>query len=231
MAEHGGMATDEALETSSLPERLHRLLRRRILNNELGAGTRLVEASLAAEFGVSRSTVRQALGKLEAEGLVLISPRRHSVVARMSAADVRDVCYARYVLEEGAARAVLAAGPPSQPPPDLTALFEPLASIVRRMADAAAAGDAAAMVDLDTEFHGQLVRASGKARLAELWATLTPQMGVLMRSSMEDQQLGLHEVAARHQQVLDALRSADPATVAAALYEHYLRAEHTAEAT
>ena len=88
------------LEHVSLPEAVGRALRHRILNNELPAETRLVEANLAAEFGVSRGTIRDAMRSLQAEGLIAIVPRRYSVVTRMSPEDAEDVCYARYVLED-----------------------------------------------------------------------------------------------------------------------------------
>src|SRR3984885_632213 len=90
----------DILEHVSLPEAVGRALRRRILNNELPAETRLVEANLAAEFGVSRGTIRDAMRSLQAEGLIVIVPRRYSVVTRMSPEDAEDVCYARWVLED-----------------------------------------------------------------------------------------------------------------------------------
>ncbi len=76
------------------------MLRHRILNNELPAESRLVEANIAAEFGVSRGTIRDAMRSLQAEGLIDIVPRRYSVVTRMSTEDAEDVCFARYVLED-----------------------------------------------------------------------------------------------------------------------------------
>ena len=79
------------LEHVSLPEAVSRALRHRILNNELTADTRLVEANLAAEFGVSRGTIRDAMRSLNAEGLIAIVPRRYSVVTRMSHEDAEDV--------------------------------------------------------------------------------------------------------------------------------------------
>src|SRR3984885_707972 len=88
------------LEHVSLPEAVSRALRHRILNNELPAETRLVEANLAAEFGVSRGTIRDAMRSLSSEGLIAIVPRRYSVVTRMSHEDAEDVCFARYVLED-----------------------------------------------------------------------------------------------------------------------------------
>ncbi len=93
------------LEHVSLPEAVSRALRRRILNNELPADSRLVEANLAAEFGVSRGTIRDAMRSLHAEGLIAIVPRRYSVVTRMSPGDAEDVCFARYVLEDGSVQA------------------------------------------------------------------------------------------------------------------------------
>ena len=93
------------LEHVSLPEAVGRALRHRILNNELPAETRLVEANLAAEFGVSRGTIRDAMRSLQAEGLIAIVPRRYSVVTRMSTEDAEDVCFARYVLEDASVEA------------------------------------------------------------------------------------------------------------------------------
>src|ERR1041384_4042300 len=90
------------LEHLSLPEAVGRALRHRILNNELPAETRLVEASLAAEYGVSRGTIRDAMRGLQAEGLIAIVPRRYSIVTRMSIEDAEDVCFTRYVLEDAA---------------------------------------------------------------------------------------------------------------------------------
>ncbi|WP_026423780.1 GntR family transcriptional regulator [Actinokineospora inagensis] len=206
------------LEHLSLPDTVHRLLRTRILNNELPSGTRLVEASIAEELGVSRATVRSALARLAGEGLVDISPRRHSTVTRLSHEDIQDACYARYVLEEGAVRAVLAHG--------TAELVDPLTDLVDRMEHAARDRDLAAMVDLDTSFHGTLVAAAHKPRLARLFAGMDAQMGAVMRSSLEEQHLDLAEMPRMHRDLVDALAAADPPTVASTLYRHYLRADY-----
>lgn len=199
----------------ALPDSVHQLLRRRILNNELGAGTRLVEANLAEEMRVSRATVRVALRQLAQEGLVEIAPRRHSIVTRMSYEEIDDACYARYVLEEGAMRAVANAR--------LAALADELDEVTERMLGAAQTGDLAAVVDLDTEYHGCIVRESGKRRLAGLWSTLDGQMGALMRSSMEDQHITLVDAVERHRELTDMIRHADRTEIAEQLYAHYLR--------
>ena len=71
----------------SLPEAVRLTLRRRILNNELAAGERLIEASLAAEFGVSRTTLRSALMELlvEAGGRARLAELWHSLDGQMGA--------------------------------------------------------------------------------------------------------------------------------------------------
>jgi len=198
----------------SLPEVVRLTLRRRILNNELAAGERLIEASLAAEFGVSRTTLRSALMELKNDRLVEFSPRRGCWVARMTRAEIEDACFARYLLESGAVndgRTVIS--------DDLVASLE---GELAAMAKAVAAGDLAETVECDTRLHGLLVEAGGRARLAELWHSLDGQMGSLMRSSIEFQGADLADVVGRHQSIIDAVSSRDMSLIAAALADHYL---------
>lgn len=198
----------------SLPEVVRATLRRRILNNELTAGERLIEANLAAEFGVSRTTLRSALMELRNDRLVEFSPRRGCSVARMSRAEVEDACFARYLLESGAAcedRSVIDDN-----------LITSMEKELDAMAESAGAGDLAAIVECDTRLHGLLVEAGGRARLAELWHALDGQMGALMRSSLEFQGSDLSEVVTRHRMLIDAVRTKDRVFMAAAIKDHYL---------
>lgn len=198
----------------SLPEVVRMTLRRRILNNELAAGERLIEANLAAEFGVSRTTLRSALMELKNDRLVEFLPRRGCSVARMSRAEIEDACFARYLLESGAAcedRAVID-----------DSLIASLEKELDAMAECVGAGDLAAIVECDTRLHGLLVEAGGRVRLTELWHALDGQMGALMRSSLEFQGGDLSEVVTRHQMLIDAIRTKDRVLMAAAIKEHYL---------
>jgi DNA-binding GntR family transcriptional regulator len=198
----------------SLTEAVRVTLRRRILNNELAAGERLIEANLAAEFGVSRTTLRAALMELKNDRLVEFSPRRGCSVARMSRAEVEDACFARYLLESGAAcedRAVI--------DDNLVASLE---KELDAMAESAGNGDLAAIVECDTRLHGLLVEAGGRARLTELWHSLDGQMGALMRSSLEFQGSDLSQVVARHRSLIDSIRTKDRVLMAAAIKNHYL---------
>ncbi|MCW2929320.1 MAG: Transcriptional regulator, GntR family [Actinomycetia bacterium] len=198
----------------SLPEVVRQTLRRRILNNELAAGERLTEASLAAEFGVSRTTLRSALMELKNDRLIEFSPRRGCWVARMSRAEIEDACFARYLLESGTVceeRAVIDDNV-------LAALGKELDAMV----DAVGSGDMAETVECDTRLHSVLIAVGGRTRLAELWHSLDGQMGALMRSSLEFQGGDLTQVIDRHRTLIEAVASRDRAVISAALKDHYL---------
>ena len=75
-------------------------LRQAILKGELKPGERLMEIQLAKKLGVSRTPVREAIRKLELEGLVLMIPRKGAEVAEITAQDLEDVLEVRGALEE-----------------------------------------------------------------------------------------------------------------------------------
>jgi DNA-binding GntR family transcriptional regulator len=204
----------DVLEHVSLPEAVGRELRHRILNNELPAETRLVEANLAAEFGVSRGTIRDAMRGLQAEGLIAIVPRRYSVVTRMSTADAEDVCYARYVIEDACFDRGLGE--------DTEELVQALQAELEQMSAAAAADDMDALVESDTRFHELLVGVSGRGRLKDLWSMLNSQMGALMRAEIERQGISLLDAVERHRAIFDAVSDDDVPRLREELHAHYL---------
>lgn len=201
-----------AIDHPSLPDVVRVTLRRRIINNELPEGTRLLETRLAEEFGVSRTTLRSALRELKRDGLVEISPRRGCFVARMDPTDIHDICFARYVLEAGAASELRIDD----------ALLKALEEALAAMRDAANDGDLEAIVETDTRLHGIIVKRGGGRRVVELWHGLDGQMGSLMRSSLDRQGIDLREVVDRHRKLLDALATKRKATIVKAIREHYL---------
>ncbi len=202
------------LEHVSLPEAVGRALRHRILNNELPAETRLVEASLAAEFGVSRGTIRDAMRSLQAEGLIAIVPRRYSVVTRMSREDAEDVCFARFVLEDASVESGLGTR--------RRELVKALRLAIDHMSIAARTDDMDALVASDTQFHELLIDVSGRRRLKDLWNMLNSQMGALMRSEIERQGIGLDDAVERHRGLLEAVSDGDIPRLRKELRDHYL---------
>jgi DNA-binding GntR family transcriptional regulator len=202
------------VDRDSLPDLVHHELRRRILNLELAAGERLLESKIAEEFGVSRTTLRSALHDLANENLVEITKRRGCFVARMDPSEVRDTCFARFLLEAGAACDNL----------DwiTTEALAELEAQVNNMKDAALVGNMVAIVDADTEFHGAIVSGGKRRRVGDLWHMLDGQMGSLMRSSFDQQGINMTDLIERHVEVIEALRSRDVDVIRAAIRDHYL---------
>lgn len=113
LSENRGVMNDTAvsdpfaslsLEPVSTVDRVAEELRRSLFEGELEPGTPLREVALAAALGVSRSTVREALGMLVAEGLADRVPNRGTQVRRLDRDQVRDVCLARTVIETAGVR-------------------------------------------------------------------------------------------------------------------------------
>jgi DNA-binding GntR family transcriptional regulator len=93
-----------SLEHSSTVDRVAEELRRALFDGEVEAGTPLREKALAEAMGVARSTIREALGVLVAEGLAVRAPNRGVSVTALDPESVHDVCLARSVLEVAGAR-------------------------------------------------------------------------------------------------------------------------------
>src|SRR5438094_6147478 len=92
------------LENLTLWERVHAHLRTEILANRLTAGSELQETALAAKLGVSRGPIREAIGRLAAEGLVIVRPRRGAVVRSLTKDEFIEAYEVREALEVMAAR-------------------------------------------------------------------------------------------------------------------------------
>src|SRR4051812_34148560 len=93
----------ETAERRALVDKLASDLQRRVLSGEFPSGTRLRQSALAAEFGVSRTPIREALRKLQEGGLVELQPHRGALVRGLSAREIRDAYEVRAELEALAA--------------------------------------------------------------------------------------------------------------------------------
>jgi len=91
--------TRSAGETAALVDQLAAKLRSRVLNGEIEVGSRLRQESLAAEFGVSRTPVREALRQLQAGGIVELQPHRGAIVRGPTPREIRDAYEVRAELE------------------------------------------------------------------------------------------------------------------------------------
>jgi len=204
-------AASRPLENLTLWEQVHRHLRQEILANRLPPGTELGEVALAASLGVSRGPVREALGRLAAEGLVTVRPRRGAVVSSLSKEEFLEAYQVREALEMLAVRLAV----PRLGPDDL----EHLRALVDEMAERAERDDVDGFFEANAAFHGALVDASGNARLRELYRQLMAQMGRYRRRSLALRG-SLKRSIAEHRTILRAAGAGDAERAAHLLSEH-----------
>lgn len=143
-------------------------LRNAILTGELSPGERLMEIKLADKLGVSRTPIREAIRKLELEGLVVNTPRKGAEVANISAEDLRDVLEVRRSLE------VLAISLACEKMTDeaLELLYENIDAF-KHSIDAKATSDIASV---DVTFHDIIYKSTGNNRLIQILNNISEQM-------------------------------------------------------
>ena len=151
------MAFDNlSLEHSSTVDRVADELRRALFDGEVEAGTALREVALAEAMGVSRSTVREALASLVAEGLAIREPNRGVHVTELDPESVSDVCRARIVLETAGVRRWAAAAESAR---------DAVRRALESFAAAAPTATPAEFTAKHLEFHASLVALTESARL------------------------------------------------------------------
>ncbi|WIF96003.1 GntR family transcriptional regulator [Caminicella sporogenes] len=143
-----------------LREVVFEYLRNSILNGELEPGERLMELQLAEQLGVSRTPIREAIRKLELEGLVEMIPRKGAYVADLSIKDVLDVLEVRMFLEGLAA--YLAAERMSEEE------IEELKSILEKFENSIESKDREEMIKLDKQFHDKIIEGSKNSKLMQI---------------------------------------------------------------
>lgn len=188
----------------TLSQNVARTLRRAIILGDLPSGARLKEAAIAKRLGVSNGPVREAIRELEKLGLVVSVPRKGSFVIAWSEADVVELYTVRMLLEGYAAR--LAAGKIT-PEKD-----QELQGIVNRLRQEAGVLTVEESIELDLRFHEVISAASGHSRIQAILANLQGQTELFIAKTRPPGPLSTakREVLARdHQEILDAVRSAD----------------------
>lgn len=182
-----------------------------IISGELRPQTRLVELQLAAEFGVSRTPVREALKRLTADKLIVMDPVRGLVVHEPELEEIEDAYLVRDVLEGLAARLAAQRIRPEE--------LARLRAILDSMHQALDLGDNALVVNANMAFHDVIFRVAGNATLARLARDLSD---LVRRFSSEAFNSGPRAptVFDDHEQILRALENHDPDAAAAASTRH-----------
>jgi DNA-binding GntR family transcriptional regulator len=214
MARLDNLGTTEAIVTSSLADEIAYRLQTAILDGSYPPGTHLLQDELCARFGVSRTPVREALRKLQAQHLVVVVPNKGAKVRIPSRGELIDVYAVRAELEGFACElAPPLAGPETIAELDAAqAVIDAAVAELERHAVAPEAEAAfnARITRANEEFHGSIHRAAGNDRLERIIHELQgffPKDYVwrAIRSSEETRELNCEE----HRRIRDALEAAD----------------------
>ncbi|WP_229788396.1 GntR family transcriptional regulator [Nocardioides albus] len=190
----------EPVHRESTASLIARQLRTAIMKRSLQPGAQLSEATLSAQFGVSRGPLREAMQRLVQEGLLRSEPNRGLFVIELDEADIRDVYLARAAVEGAAASMIARAQVP--------AALRELRAACDAVADSLELGDPTALSDADLHFHDVLVQCSGSRRLARMQQTLIVETRMCLTALANAYQQPL-ELVEEHRQIVDAIEAGD----------------------
>ena len=200
-------------EKRVLAEDVATRLRTAILKGHFSPGERLREERLAQALDVSRGPVREALAQLERQGLVVINRNRGAIVAQLAREDLDELYTLRLALEvlavERAARFADAT---------LDQLFDAVISKMvstfeRGMTEAEAA-------ELDLELHDLIYAAANHRRLQETWATIRPQIHILLLNRNVAHGDFREMLITSHQDLVGAIHNRDEVAAVTFIREH-----------
>jgi DNA-binding GntR family transcriptional regulator len=184
--------------TPSAADRVYAQVKRDILGGALPGGSLVTEGGLAEVAGVSRTPVREALLRLEGEGLVRLYPKKGALVVPPSVDDARDVLEARVVIEEWAARAVWSRR---------ADLLPALEAELEGMRATRTSGDVERLVEHDRRFHEILVTAAGNAVLTRTYQGLRDRQLTILAAQFRRDGDRIDRAVTNHVRLLEILRT------------------------
>ena len=194
----------------------YRRIKDEILNNRMPPGFQSPEPELAARFGMSRTPVREALIRLQSEGLVELIPRRGVRVLPISPNDMREIYELLTILEPEAA-ADLAKNRPTE------MSLSSLEASTKDMEDALQVDDLARWAAADDEFHRELLRAKGNKRLSDFVNILLDQAHRARMVTLRLREKPVRSTA-DHRAILSAIAEGDAKAARTLFREHRERA-------
>ena len=194
-----------------LREIVYEELKREILVGEIAPGTRMMEIELADEMGVSRTPVREAIRKLEKEGLVTIEPRKGAYASDVSIKDMVDVLEVREDLE--AMAAAMAAQKVNED--EKQALIE----ATLEYKEAVESERTEDIIRCDEKFHQLIVNCSGNKTLVQLFSQVQ-ELALRFRYLYYDDFSRYERMPMEHREIEEAILSGDYEKARVAAGEH-----------
>jgi DNA-binding GntR family transcriptional regulator len=191
-----------------LPEAIHADLRADILTQAIAPGATVTESAVALRFGVARPTAKMAIEKLVSEGLLRREKNSAARVPVLNRTDVVDLLDARAVVE-GAAVARLAGGGTI-----------PAAALAAHRAIQTHRDGESSVASLDIDFHRALVTGQDSLRLQRMHALLMGEIELCIGQVLSGRLRTTSDVAAEHQQILDAVTAGDASLAEDLTHQH-----------
>jgi DNA-binding GntR family transcriptional regulator len=195
-------------------------LRQAIVEMRLRPGQRLIERELTEQTGVSRTTIREVLRELTAEGLVSNIPNKGTVVSSVSPQRAAELYEVRAVLEGMAARQFVEHASEEQ----LRQLWEAFDAIATRATDQSTAVE---LLEAKKHFYDMLLTGSGNVTIQEIVEGLQARVTVLRALSLSQPDRATKSVA-EIREIVEAVEARDPQRAADACARHVRQAARTA---
>ena len=200
-------------ENAYLPLRdvVFQTMRQAILKGELQPGERLMEIKLAERLGVSRTPIREAIRKLELEGLVVMIPRKGAAVANITEKDTKDVLEVRRTLEMFAVEVACDRITSEQ--------LEHLKKAAKEFEAAKGSMDLIRIAETDMKFHEIIYEATHNERLVQMLNNLRENMYRYRIEYLKD--LNYYDSLVReHQEILDAVETGEKSRARVCMRDH-----------
>jgi DNA-binding GntR family transcriptional regulator len=204
-------ARQSSLAAPALYEQVAERLRSRIFAHELAPGAWVDEQAIAAEYGISRTPLREALKVLASEGLVTLRPRRGCYVTELSDHDLDEIFPVMALLEGRCAQEATAKATAA----DIARLADIHAELERH----AAAGDADRFFEANQRFHSALQELAGNRWLRQLIDETRKFIKLTRRDSL-DREGRLSQSLAEHRAILAAIERRRPDEAARLMHDH-----------
>lgn len=186
-------------------------LRQAILKGELKPGERLMEIALAERLGVSRTPIREAMRKLELEGLVVMIPRRGAQVASITEKDLNDVLEVRIALEDMAIEKACARITDEE--------LERLKIAAETFEKTIAEGNLVHLAEADSAFHEVIYQAADNGCLLQVLNNLREQIYRYRVEYLKDEEMR-KQLVSEHAKLLEALQARDERVAKELSYSH-----------
>ncbi|WP_344566186.1 GntR family transcriptional regulator [Streptomyces axinellae] len=203
------------LATQSIGDALVASLRERILTDQISVGAPLTEASVSTDYDVARQTAKAAIERLVGEGLLERTAHRSARVPELDEARVRDLYFARGVVEVRAYQLLA----------KRRLLTEEVGRAHKVFRAAASGTDVASIVQTDVEFHRALIDSLESERLSRAHRLIINENRLCLAQVQNAHLLGPEEITREHEGILAAIRDGDPLRAGELGQQHLEHAE------